>query len=69
MAVRFDGATVTVLAESEGYPSKIEVRFRAPLEDERYRLLAWQDGRLAPLRIAIGDHVAIPWTAGPTGFF
>jgi hypothetical protein len=64
-----DEATVTVLTASEGYPSSIEVRFGAPLEDDRYRLLAWQDGRLAPLRVAVGQHVVIPWTPGPTGFF
>jgi hypothetical protein len=67
--VELDDVTVTVVAAAGGYPSRIEVRFEAPLEDERYRLLAWQDGRLAPLQVSIGEHVVIPWTPGPTGFF
>jgi len=66
--VDLDEATVTVLSSEKGYPTAIEVRFVAPLEDERFRIIAWQAGRLLPLRVAIGDHVVIPWTKGPTGF-
>jgi hypothetical protein len=67
--VELDEATITVQSVREGYPTGIEVRFAAPLEDERFRVLAWQDGKLLPLRLPIGEHVTIPWTPGPTGFF
>jgi hypothetical protein len=62
-------ATVTVLSVQEGFPTAIEVHFVASLDDDRFRLLAWQEGKLLPLRVAIGDHAVIPWTPGPTGFF
>jgi hypothetical protein len=67
--VVLDDVVVTVLSAEGGYPSSIEVRFEAPLENERYRLLAWRDERLVRLDVPIGDHVVIPWTPGPTGFF
>jgi hypothetical protein len=67
--VALDDATVTVLSVEDGFPTSIEVRFAAPLEDERFRLLAWQGGKLLPLRVSIGENAVIPWTPGPTGFF
>jgi hypothetical protein len=67
--VELDGATITVQSVREGYPTGIEVRFAVPLEDERVRVLAWQDRQLLPLDLSIGEEVAIPWIPGPTGFF
>ncbi len=67
--VELDDATITVLADQRGYPTAIEVRFATALEDDRMRLLAWQNGKLLPLRVPVGDHVVVPWTPGPTGFF
>ena len=67
--VELEEATVTVLSAQDGFPNSIEVRFIASLEDDRFRLLAWQEGKLLPLRVAIGDHTVIPWSPGPTGFF
>jgi hypothetical protein len=67
--VALEEATVTVRAVDDGFPTSIEVKFAAPLEDDRFCLLAWQSGKLLPLRVPIGDHVVIPWTPGPTGFF
>lgn len=67
--VLLDEAAVTVLSAQDGFPTTIEVRFIASLDDDRFRLLAWQEGKLLPLRVSIGDHAIIPWTPGPTGFF
>jgi hypothetical protein len=67
--VELADATITVRAVREGFPTSIEIRFALPLEDERIRVLAWQEGKLLPLRVPVGDHVVIPWTPGPTGFF
>jgi hypothetical protein len=67
--VALEEMTVTVLAVDRGFPTRIEARFVAPLEDDRFRFLAWQNGKLLPLRVSIGDHIVIPWTPGPVGFF
>jgi hypothetical protein len=67
--IDLDETTVTVRSVRDGFPTRVEVRFAAPVEDDRFRVLAWQGGKLLPLRVPIGEHVLIPWTPGPTGFF
>jgi hypothetical protein len=66
------GARVRVASVAGGFPTRIEVRFGAALEDAAagFVLLAWQGGglrRLAPP--AIGESVVLPWTVGPSGLF
>ena len=68
--VDLDDIVVTVLAVDDGYPTSIEVRFRAmSIEDPALLLLAWREGQLVPVRLAPGERIDVPWSAGPTGFF
>jgi hypothetical protein len=66
------GARVRVTSVAGGFPTRIDVRFGAKLEDASagFVLLAWQGGalsRFAPP--AIGESVVIPWSVGPIGLF
>jgi len=68
--VDLDDASVTVLATAGRYPTSIEVVFRASsIDDPSLVLLAWRDGKLVPVRLAPGERIEVPWSAGPTGFF
>jgi hypothetical protein len=66
------GARVRVASVAGGFPTRIDVRFGAELEDAAagFVLLAWREGtlrRLAPP--AMGESVVIPWSVGPSGLF
>lgn len=67
-AVALDGATVTVLRDTEGAPTAIELALDVPLDDPSVALLAWQDGALR--HVALTDEpLEIPWSAGPASLF
>jgi hypothetical protein len=68
--VDLDDISVTVVATDDRFPTSIEVAFRTmSIDDPSVVFLAWREGRLAPLRLAPGERIEIPWSAGPTGFF
>jgi hypothetical protein len=61
------GARIRVLETRSGRPSQVEVRFDVPLDSDALRIVAWQSGRLARLRIPQTGATRIPWSAGPMG--
>jgi hypothetical protein len=61
------GARIRVLETRHGRPSQVEVRFDVPLDSDALRIVAWQNGRLARLRIPQAGVTRIPWSAGPMG--
>jgi hypothetical protein len=68
--VNLDDVDVTVLATKGRFPTSIEVTFRTmSIDDPSVAFLAWQRGNLQPVRLAPGERIEIPWSAGPTGFF
>ena len=67
--VKLEGATVRVLADEAGAPTAIELELDVPFEDPSIALLAWDDGALRPVTLAVGEAREIPWSPGPTGLF
>jgi hypothetical protein len=67
--VEMKGATVRVLSDQEGLPTKIELTLDVPFEDPSVALLAWQGSALRPVILEQGKPIAIGWSPGPTGFF
>lgn len=67
--VDLKGATVRVLADQAGLPTRIELTLDVPFEDPSIALLAWQDSALRPVVLEQGKPVRIDWSPGPTGFF
>jgi hypothetical protein len=70
-AVQHCGARVEVAAIEDGFPVRLTVDFREPLEkDPGLVIAAWRDGRLE--RIAPTDlatPLVVPWSRGPMEFF
>jgi hypothetical protein len=67
--VLLDAATVKVLRATAAGPDELELRFRDPIGTPSLRLLAWRDGRLLPVDLAVGNEMTIEWSPGPTGFW
>ena len=62
------GANIRVLATRDGKPSRVQTTFDRPLEDESNTLLIWNDQKLVPLRLAVGEKTRLVWSPGPMGF-
>ena len=61
------GAEVRVLAEQEGRPTRIAVKFDRPLDDAALWFVAWRDGALRRVSIpGPGVVLHLPHTPGPT---
>jgi hypothetical protein len=61
-------ATVTVLAVDAGHPTSISLTLRSgSFDDPDVCLLAWREGRLVPVQLALHEALDIPWSPGPTG--
>jgi hypothetical protein len=61
-------AVVTVLAVDGGRPTSISLTLRSgSFDDADVCLLAWRDGALVPVQLALHDTLEIPWSPGPTG--
>jgi hypothetical protein len=67
--VELKGATVRVLSDREGLPTKIELTLDVPFEDPSIALLAWQGSALKPVLLEQGKPIQIAWSPGPTGLF
>lgn len=62
--VRIDGLTVTVLAATDGRPTRFRVELTRPLND--FTLAQWKGARLAPLALpAVGESVLLAHESGP----
>jgi hypothetical protein len=67
-AVKACSARVTVLdVDGDGRPTRIEARFDEPLDDPAIRLVAWKDGAVKPVRLAVGATTDLAWSPGPIG--
>ena len=68
--VDLDDISVTVLATEDRFPTSIEIAFRTmSIDDPSLVFLAWREGQLVSVRLAPGERIEVPWSAGPTGFF
>jgi hypothetical protein len=64
------GAHVRVTALEQGRPSRIEVTHGRSLDAFGGAWIAWRNGRFERLALpAIGQSLAIPWSAGPSGIY
>ncbi|HKQ71203.1 MAG TPA: hypothetical protein VJT73_17780 [Polyangiaceae bacterium] len=65
-----DDLRVTVRSTESEHPTAIALSFHEPIDDPKFLLLAWREGKLTQVVLpAEGDRLVIPWSAGPTGFF
>ncbi len=68
--VDLDGISVQVTEIAAGAPREVEVTTSGPIDDPRFLVLAFRDGKLRRLpELAIGASIDIPWSPGPTGLF
>jgi hypothetical protein len=68
--VELDDVSIEVLATRDRFPTSIEVVFRTmSIDDPSLVFLAWREEKLVPVRLAPGERIEVPWSAGPTGFF
>lgn len=68
--VELGAARVRIASETAGEPTAIEVELDGPLEAPDLVWLAYRDGGLRRVVLpALGEHLDIPWSPGPTGMF
>lgn len=61
-------AVVSVLAVDAGRPTAISLTLGSgSFDDPDVCLLAWRDGRLVPVQLALHETLDIPWSPGPAG--
>ncbi|MET0595209.1 MAG: hypothetical protein ABW133_21090, partial [Polyangiaceae bacterium] len=64
--VELDDAIVKVLSTDGPHPTSFEFELRnTTLDDPSFVFLMWRDGKLEPVRLAAGEHIDVPWSAGP----
>jgi len=57
--VRLDGATVAIVEEQDGYPTRTEIRFDTRQDLEETRLIMWRDRAVFPVALPeVGQSVA-----------
>jgi hypothetical protein len=66
--VKLDGASVRVLADDDGKPTRFAATFDRSLEDPSFAFVIWKDGALRALLLPkIGDEVFVRHEPGPMG--
>lgn len=68
--VRQCGVVYRIESVVDGLPNEVRTTFDVPLEDPSIRFVRWNGERFVPLELPrVGEHVEIPWSAGPIGAF
>ncbi len=67
--VRQCGAFIEVVAMQRSILHRVRVTFDRSIEDPSVDLLAWRNGKLQRINLAVGSSEDFSWTVGPSGFF